>query len=167
LPAAHLYWIPSSCISNFESAYLKIEIATKIESAANRAAAAEGGADANLAARWQRRCVPYDGPGVGGVELLASAASSSRVMSSAASSSSDGIGAEGSKALAGVKILQDVQEELVEKPVLLRGEKEGLVHIIFGLEAILRMVLLEAEQAACNLGGKCASQDHVIMIQQK
>ena len=73
--------------------------------------------------------MPYDGPGVGGVELLASAASSSRVMSSAASSSSDGIGAEGSKALAGVKILQDVQEELVEKPVLLRGEKEGLVHI--------------------------------------
>ncbi len=67
--------------------------------------------------------MPYDGPGVGGVELLASAASSSRVMSSAASSSSesDSIGAEGSKALAGVKILQDVQEELVEKPVLLRG----------------------------------------------
>ena len=74
---------------------------------------------------------------------------------------------EGSKALAGVKILQDVQEELVEKPVLLRSEKEGLLRIIFGLEAILRVVLLEVEQAACNLGEKCASQDHVIMIQQK
>ena len=108
--------------------------------------------------------MPYDGPGVGGVELLALAASSSRVMSSAASSSSDGIGAEGSKALAGVKILQDVQEELAQKPVLLRGEKEGLVRIIFGLEAVLRVVLLEVEQAACNLGKKCASQDYVIMI---
>ena len=42
------------------------------------------------------------------------------------------------QALAGVKILQDVQEELAQKPVLLRGEKEGLVRIIFGLEAVLR-----------------------------
>ena len=25
LPEAHLYWIPSSCISNFENAYLKID----------------------------------------------------------------------------------------------------------------------------------------------
>jgi hypothetical protein len=56
LPAAHLYWIPSSCISNFESAYIKIEpeIATKIESAANRAAAAAGGADVNLVWRSSR-----------------------------------------------------------------------------------------------------------------
>ena len=68
------------------------------------------------------------------------------------------------QALAGVKILQDVQEELAQKPVLLRGEKEGLVRIIFGLEAVLRVVPLEVEQAACNLGKKCASQDHVIMI---
>ncbi len=32
--------------------------------------------------------------------------------------------------------------------------------IIFGLEAVLRVVLLEVEQAACNLGKKCASQVH-------
>ncbi len=61
---------------------------------------------------------------------------------------------EGSKALAGVKILQELQEELVEKSVLLRGEKEGLVRIIFGLEAVLCVVLLEVELAACNLGKK-------------
>jgi hypothetical protein len=64
---------------------------------------------------------------------------------------------EGSKALAGVRIFQDVQEELVEKRVLLRSEKEGLLRIIFGLEAISSVVLLEVEQAACNIGKKCAS----------
>ena len=51
--------------------------------------------------------------------------------------------------LAGVKILQHVQEELVEKSVLLRGDEEGLGRIIFGLEAVLRVVLFEVEQAAC------------------
>ena len=54
--------------------------------------------------------------------------------------------------LAGVKILQYVQEELVEKSVLLRGDEEGLGRIIFGLEAVLRVVLLEVEQAACIIG---------------
>jgi hypothetical protein len=39
--------------------------------------------------------------------------------------------------LAGVKILQHVQEELVEKSVLLRGDEEGLGRIIFGLEACI------------------------------
>jgi hypothetical protein len=52
------------------------------------------------------------------------------------------------KALAGVKIIQDVQEELVEKSVLLRGDEEGRVRIIFGLEAVARVVLLEVEQDA-------------------
>ena len=43
---------------------------------------------------------------------------------------------------------------------LLQRGKEGLVRVIFGLEAVLRLVLLEVEQAACNLGQKCASQDY-------
>ncbi len=55
---------------------------------------------------------------------------------------------EGAEALAGVKIFQHVQKELVEKSVLLRGDEKGLGRIIFGLEAVLRVVLLEVEQAA-------------------
>ena len=66
---------------------------------------------------------------------------------------------EGAEALAGVKIFQHIQKELVEKSVLLRGDEKGLGRIIFGLEAVLRVVLLEVEQAACNIGGKCASQE--------
>ncbi len=54
--------------------------------------------------------------------------------------------------LAGVKILQHVQEELIEKSFLLRGDEEGLGRIIFGLEAVLNVVLLEVEQAACIIG---------------
>ncbi len=50
---------------------------------------------------------------------------------------------EVAKALAGVKIYQHVQEELVEQSVFLWGDKEGLGCIIFG------SVLLEVEQAAC------------------
>jgi hypothetical protein len=65
---------------------------------------------------------------------------------------------EGAEALAGVKIFQHVQKELVEKSVLLGGDEWGLGRIIFGLEVVLRVVLLEVEQAACNLGGSAIQQ---------
>ena len=35
-----------------------------------------------------------------------------------------------------------------------------LGRIIFGIETVLSVVLLEVKQAACNFGKKCASQDH-------
>ena len=60
---------------------------------------------------------------------------------------------------ADVKIFQHVQKELVEKSVLLRGDEQGLGRIIFGLEAVLRVVLLEVEQAACNPGKKYGSNE--------
>jgi hypothetical protein len=44
---------------------------------------------------------------------------------------------EGAEALAGVKILQHVQEELVEKSDLLRGDEQGLGCIIIGLVACI------------------------------
>jgi hypothetical protein len=56
---------------------------------------------------------------------------------------------EVAEALAGVKIFQHVQEELVEQSVLLRGDEEGLGRITFGLDAVLLVVLLEVELAAC------------------
>ena len=60
----------------------------------------------------------------------------------------------------GRRRLQDVQEEILEKSVLLGGDEEGLGSIIFGLDAVAHMVLLEVEQAAwktneqvrCNQG---------------
>ena len=64
----------------------------------------------------------------------------------------------------GRRRLQDVQEEILkktsEKSVLLGGDEEGLGSIIFGLDAVARVVLLEVEQAAwktneqvrCNQG---------------
>ncbi len=62
---------------------------------------------------------------------------------------------EGAEALAGVKTLQDVQEELVEQSVLLYGDEEGQVFVVirvFGCDAVYRVVLLEVEQAACTKG---------------
>ncbi len=51
-----------------------------------------------------------------------------------------------------MKILQDVQEELVEQSVqtvLLYGDEEGQVCVvIFGRDAVRHVVLLEVEQAA-------------------
>ncbi len=62
------------------------------------------------------------------------------------------------EALAGVKTLQDVQEELVEQSVLLYRDEEGQAFVvIFGRDAVHRVVLLEVEQAACTIqheGGK-------------
>jgi hypothetical protein len=56
---------------------------------------------------------------------------------------------EGAEALAGVKILEDVQEELVEQSVLLYGDEEGQAFVvIFGRDAVRHVVLLEVEQAA-------------------
>jgi hypothetical protein len=57
------------------------------------------------------------------------------MMSSATPSSSDGTGAF-SSGTAGVKIFLHVQEELVEKSDLLRGDQEGIYRIIGGLEAV-------------------------------
>jgi hypothetical protein len=52
-----------------------------------------------------------------------------------------------------VKTLQDVQEELVEQSVLLYGDEEGQAFVvIFGRDAVHRVVLLEVEQAACTKG---------------
>ncbi len=55
---------------------------------------------------------------------------------------------------AGVKILQHVQEELVEQSVLLYhdGDEEGQGFVIFGRDAVRHVVLLEVEQAACTMG---------------
>ena len=50
---------------------------------------------------------------------------------------------EGAEALAGVKILQHIQEEPVEQAVLLYGDEEGQVYIIFGRDAVRHAVLLE------------------------
>jgi hypothetical protein len=48
-----------------------------------------------------------------------------------------------------VKILEDVQEELVEQSVLLYRDEEGQAFgVIFGRDAVHRVVLLEVEQAA-------------------
>jgi len=56
---------------------------------------------------------------------------------------------EGAEALAGVKILEDVQEELVEQSVLLYRDEEGQAFgVILGRDAVHRVVLLEVEQAA-------------------
>ncbi len=51
-----------------------------------------------------------------------------------------------------MKILQHVQEELVEQSVLLYKDKEGHGVVIFGRNAVCRVVLLEVEQAACTKG---------------
>jgi hypothetical protein len=48
-----------------------------------------------------------------------------------------------------VKNLQHVEVELVEKSARLRGDEKGLGRIIFGLDAVLRVVFLEVEQATC------------------
>ena len=56
---------------------------------------------------------------------------------------------EGGKALAGVKIGEHVQEELVEQSVVGRGDVEGLGGIILGFDAVIGVVLIEVEQAAC------------------
>jgi hypothetical protein len=48
---------------------------------------------------------------------------------------------EGAEALAGVKIFQHVQEELVEQSVLLYGDEEGHGFVIFGRNAVCRLVL--------------------------
>jgi hypothetical protein len=56
---------------------------------------------------------------------------------------------EGAEALAGVKLLEDVQEELVEQSVLLDRDEEGQAgSVIFGRDAVHRVVLLEVEQTA-------------------
>ena len=55
-------------------------------------------------------------------------------------------------ACARVKILQHVQEELVEQSVSLGGDDEGHGFVIFGRDAVCRVVLLEVEQAACTKG---------------
>ena len=55
-------------------------------------------------------------------------------------------------ACARVKILQHVQEELVEQSVSLGGDDEGHGFVIFGRDAVCRAVLLEVEQAACTKG---------------
>ncbi len=49
---------------------------------------------------------------------------------------------EGGETLASVKILQHVQEELVEQLVLLGGYEEGHGFVIFGRDAVCRVVLL-------------------------
>ena len=57
------------------------------------------------------------------------------------------------EALAGVKIFQHVQEELVEQPVLARGSVEGHLLIVFWIDAVCCdscVVLLVVEQAACT-----------------
>ncbi len=54
--------------------------------------------------------------------------------------------------MAGVNILQPVQEEIVEQSVLLGGDEEGRGFVIFGRYAVCRVVLLEVEQAACTNG---------------
>ncbi len=59
---------------------------------------------------------------------------------------------EDAEALAGVQILQHVQEELVEQSVFLGGDEEGLGLVILGLDAVCRVVPLEVEQAACTKG---------------
>jgi hypothetical protein len=59
---------------------------------------------------------------------------------------------EGGETLAGVKILQHVQEELVEQSVLLGGDEEWLSFVISGRDAVCRVVLLVVEQAACTKG---------------
>jgi hypothetical protein len=51
-----------------------------------------------------------------------------------------------------VKILQHVQEELVEQSVILYGGEEGQGFVIFGRDAVRQVVLLEVEQAACTKG---------------
>ena len=51
-----------------------------------------------------------------------------------------------------MKILQHVQEELVEQSILLGGDEEWLGFVIFGRDAVCRVVLLEVEQAACTKG---------------
>ncbi len=56
------------------------------------------------------------------------------------------------KTLGGVKILQHVQEELIEQSVLLGGDEEGHGFIIVGRDAVCRVVLLVVEQAACTKG---------------
>jgi hypothetical protein len=48
-----------------------------------------------------------------------------------------------------VKNLWHVEVELVEKSARLRVDEKGLGCIIFGLDAVLRVVLLEVEQATC------------------
>jgi hypothetical protein len=50
---------------------------------------------------------------------------------------------------AGVKIIQHVQEDLVQKSVLLHGDEQGPCRIIFGLDAALRVVLFDVEKATC------------------
>ncbi len=56
---------------------------------------------------------------------------------------------EVAEALTGVKIFKHVQEELVEQSVFPLRQRRGLGSIIFGLDAVLRAVLLEVEQAVC------------------
>ncbi len=51
-----------------------------------------------------------------------------------------------------MKILQHVQEELVEQSVLLYGDEEWHGFVIFGRDAVCRVVLLGVEEAACTKG---------------
>jgi hypothetical protein len=52
---------------------------------------------------------------------------------------------EDAEALAGVKILKHVHDELDEKSVLLPGNEKGLGRIIFGLETVLCVAILEVD----------------------
>jgi hypothetical protein len=72
---------------------------------------------------------------------------------------------EGAEALAGVKILQHVQEELVEQAVLLYGDEEGQVYVIFGSDAVRHVVLqvLEVEQAACTKGKMTMELESIVL----
>ena len=57
---------------------------------------------------------------------------------------------ESVQTLAGVKLVQHVQEEIVEQLVVGRGGEEELGGVIFYLDAVGLMALLEVEQAACR-----------------
>jgi hypothetical protein len=48
-----------------------------------------------------------------------------------------------------VKILQDVQEELVQQSVFFLGDEDGHGAVIVRLDAVILVVLLEVEQATC------------------
>jgi hypothetical protein len=57
---------------------------------------------------------------------------------------------ESVQTMAGVKLFQHVQEEIVEQLVVSRVGEEGLGGIIFCLDAVGLMALPEMEQAACR-----------------
>ena len=68
------------------------------------------------------------------------------------------------KALPLVNFCHHVQVELVEQSVVSRRDEEGLGVILFWLDAVCRVVLLEVEQAACKKSrlswAVCMQADH-------